>query len=72
MTAMIHPSRQDADFQPLKDGDALFIDLQGNSIAFKAPQQDATYYPVFINEAAYYDQLHALSLMIKKQLVLPK
>ena len=71
LACMIHPNLQDADFNALDHGDPMFIDLDGNNIEFCAPNPELTYYPVFINEAAYYDQLHALSLMVKQTVELP-
>ncbi len=53
LTAMIHPDRQNQDYQPLADGDPLFVDLQGKTIHYKGKQ---TIFPVFINEAAYYEK----------------
>jgi succinylglutamate desuccinylase len=53
LTAMIHPDRQNQDYQPMVDGDSLFIDLQGKTIQYNGKR---TIFPVFINEAAYYEK----------------
>ncbi|MEN9808738.1 MAG: hypothetical protein RLZZ488_305 [Pseudomonadota bacterium] len=51
-TAMIHPLLQGRDFQPLKDGDPIFIDFKGREILWNS----GTAWAVFINEAAYYEK----------------
>lgn len=60
LTAMVHPSLQDADYQPIKPGDPLFMTLDGEVIPFDS---ERTLYGAFINEAAYYDRHIGLSLM---------
>lgn len=60
LTAMIHPSLQNKDYQAINPGDPMFITLGGETIFYDGKQ------PVcgaFINEAAYYDQNIGLSLM---------
>ncbi|XP_074087022.1 N-acyl-aromatic-L-amino acid amidohydrolase (carboxylate-forming) [Macrotis lagotis] len=47
----VHPQLQDKDFLPLKPGDPIFQLFSGEEIFYKG---DATIYPAFINEAAYY------------------
>lgn len=59
---MIHEAVQDRDYQPLHPGDPLFRTVDGGVVHY---QGETTVYPCFINEAAYYDQNHALSLMRK-------
>ncbi|XP_048823207.1 aspartoacylase isoform X2 [Lagopus muta] len=54
--AIIHPKLQDQDWQPLNNGDPLFLTLDGEVIAYKG---DCTVYPTFINEAAYYEKKQA-------------
>ena len=61
--AMVHKDLQDRDFQELKQGDAMFSTLSGETITFK---EEETAYPVFINEAAYYDKKIAFSLADKQ------
>jgi succinylglutamate desuccinylase len=53
LTAMIHPDRQGQDYQPLSPGEPLFLDPQGKAIYH---QGNHTVFPVFINEAAYYEK----------------
>ncbi|XP_029141267.1 N-acyl-aromatic-L-amino acid amidohydrolase (carboxylate-forming) [Protobothrops mucrosquamatus] len=53
ISAVIHPNLQDKDFQPLKPGDPVFQNLDGEDILHDG---DDTFFPVFINEAAYYEK----------------
>jgi succinylglutamate desuccinylase len=59
LTAMIHPDRQNQDYQPVSLKDPLFLDLQGKTICY---QEEKTVFPVFINEAAYYEKGIAMVL----------
>ena len=68
LTAMIHPDRQDTDYQPIKPGDPLFMTLEGETLNYEGTE---TLYGAFINEAAYYDQHIGLSLMRKIDIRLP-
>lgn len=60
--AMVHPERQDQDYQIINTGDPLFITFDGTTIAYTGKDP---LYGAFINEAAYYDQHIGLSLMKK-------
>ncbi|MEE1674710.1 aspartoacylase [Agarivorans aestuarii] len=60
--AMVHSNVQDNDYQPIKPGDPIFRTFMGEDICY---QGDKTVYPAFINEAAYYDNELAMSLMDK-------
>jgi succinylglutamate desuccinylase len=51
--AMIHPELQFQDYQPLNPGKPMFLTLLGEDIVY---QGDSIIYPVFINEAAYYEK----------------
>jgi aspartoacylase len=51
--AMIHPHLQSRDYQPLHPGDPMFLTFAGETILYAG---DVTVYPVFINEAAYYEK----------------
>lgn len=63
---MVHPALQDHDFQELKDGDPLFLMLDGTTRCFSKKEcqvpEDETVYPFFVNEAAYYEKKVALML----------
>lgn len=65
LQAMIHPSLQFRDYKPLRYGDPIFLKFTGESIPYEEPN---TAYPVFINEAAYYEKGVAMSLTSKQQL----
>lgn len=65
ITGFIHSSLQDADYQQLNPGDPLFELFDGAIIPYRG---DRPVYPVFINEAAYYDTRIAMSLCVKQQM----
>jgi aspartoacylase len=50
---MIHSQLQGKDYQSLHPGDPLFVTFTGDTIAYEG---ESTVYPVFINEAAYYEK----------------
>jgi len=54
----VHPLRQSKDWQQLKKNDELFYKLNGETIRF---EENETYIPVFINEAAYEEKNIAMS-----------
>ena len=60
---MIHPELQDRDYRELSPGDPIFISVDGETIPFDYPE---SVHVAFVNEAAYYDQAHGLSLMRKR------
>ncbi|KAJ6665498.1 hypothetical protein lerEdw1_003339 [Lerista edwardsae] len=62
ISAVIHPNLQDKDFQPLKPGDPIFQTLHGEDILYEG---DEITYPVFINEAAYYEKKRAFFMAEK-------
>ncbi|MCY7282882.1 MAG: aspartoacylase [Cyanobacteria bacterium CAN_BIN43] len=57
--AMIHPQLQSQDYQPLHPGAPMFLTFEGEPIAYIG---DSVVYPVFINEAAYYEKGIAMCL----------
>lgn len=61
--AMIHPQRQFQDYQPLNPGDPIFLTFDGQEIFYEGT---STVYPIFINEAAYYEKGIAMCLTQKK------
>jgi succinylglutamate desuccinylase len=64
--AAIHPDRQFRDYEPLHPGDPMFLDLMtGKSILYNA---DRVVYPIFINEAAYYEKNIAM-VFTEKQVI---
>ena len=65
--AMIHPQLQARDYGLLHPGDPLFLGFDGKAIFY---QGESPVFPVFINEAAYYEKGCALSLAIQQQVTL--
>lgn len=51
--AMIHPQLQSRDYQPLHPGDPMFLTFDNQVIAYEG---QSIVYPVFINEASYYEK----------------
>ena len=62
--AMIHPQIQFKDYEPLYPGAAIFLTFEGEAIAYEGT---STVYPVFINEAAYYENRIAMCITHKQQ-----
>ena len=62
--AVVHPQRQNRDWQPIAAGDPLFLTAEGATIPFhpREDQEDGPVWAVFINEAAYGEKGIALSL----------
>ncbi|XP_078394219.1 aspartoacylase-like, partial [Cetorhinus maximus] len=69
ISALIHPDRQDKDWVPLNPGDPMFLTLGGETITYNG---DKTVYPVFINEAAYYEKGTAFSMTERVSVRLPR
>ncbi|NER84505.1 MAG: aspartoacylase [Leptolyngbya sp. SIO1D8] len=65
LQAMIHPQLQGRDYHPLNFGDPVFITFSGQTIPYSG---EATVFPIFINEAAYYEKGIAMCLTQKKVL----
>jgi succinylglutamate desuccinylase len=63
MQATIHPQLQFKDYEPLHPGEPMFLTFTGESLPY---QGESTVFPVFINEAAYYEK-HIAMLLTKKQ-----
>ena len=51
--ALIAPSLQDRDFEPLRTGEPMFIKPDGGVVRYDGAHGPVVY-PVFVNEAAYY------------------
>ncbi|MEH2071927.1 MAG: aspartoacylase [Nostoc sp.] len=62
---MIHPELQNKDYQALNPGDPMFLTFENKTIVY---QGESTVWPVFINEAAYYEKGIAMALTQKQQL----
>ncbi|MFW6329900.1 MAG: aspartoacylase [Alkalispirochaetaceae bacterium] len=61
----VHPERQDRDYQRVEPGDPMFLTFDGQTIAYEG---DEPVWPIFINEAAYYEKRCAMTLCRKEQL----
>ncbi|MBW4618231.1 MAG: aspartoacylase [Cyanosarcina radialis HA8281-LM2] len=59
LQGMIHPHLQFKDYEPLNPGDPMFLTFDGEAIAYEGK---STVYPIFINEAAYYEKGIAMCL----------
>jgi succinylglutamate desuccinylase len=62
LQAAIHPRLQFKDYEPLSPGDPMFLTWTGETIPF---QGQNVVFPVFINEAAYYEKQVAMILTEK-------
>lgn len=65
LQAMIHPQLQGRDYEALHPGDPLFLTFDDRAIAYEG---ESVVYPIFINEAAYYEKGIAMCLTEKYQL----
>jgi len=61
---MVHPSVDGHDFRKLDNGEALFINIDGEEKNYEGE----TIYPLFINEAAYQENNTAMEYAIKTNL----
>ncbi len=64
----IHPKLQDQDYKLLKPGDPMFYFFSGETVVY----QGEPVYPIFTNEAAYYDQAGGFSMTIKEKIPIMK
>jgi succinylglutamate desuccinylase len=65
LRAMVHPALQFRDYEPLAPGDPMFLSFDGETLPYEGP---STVYPVFINEAAYYEKGVAMCLTERQQI----
>jgi len=74
---LLHPSLEGADWRPLRPSDPVFSDSSGCPVSLGAalpphlPAQ-GSYWPVFINEAAYGEKGIAFSLTIRESWPVPQ
>lgn len=62
---MIHPQLQDRDYEPMNPGEPMFLTFEGKTIVYEGK---STVWPIFINEAAYYEKQIAMCLTQKQQI----
>jgi aspartoacylase len=67
LKAIIHPDRQDQDYQMIAPGAPLFLDLQGKTIHYAGK---SVVFPTFINEAAYYEKGIAMVITKKQEIMI--
>ncbi|MFQ3626709.1 MAG: aspartoacylase [Cyanobacteriota bacterium] len=65
LTAMIHPQLQGRDYEKLNPGDPMFLSLTGEALPYTG---ETVVFPVFINEAAYYEKDIAMVLTQQQDL----
>lgn len=63
---IIHEELEEKNYKPLKKGEPLFVNLNGETINYDGEKNLC---PVFVNEAAYYDKNIAFSLVKRGSLV---
>lgn len=68
LQAMIHPQLQHRDYEPLTPGSPTFLTFTNETLLY---QGDSTVFPVFINEAAYYEKGIAMVLTEKQEVPVP-
>lgn len=67
ITAMIHPQLQGRDYERLSPGDPMFLSLTGETLPYTG---ETVAFPVFINEAAYYEKDIAMVLTQRQEIQL--
>jgi aspartoacylase len=67
--ASIHPKLQSRDYKALSPNASIFLTFDQQTIPYAG---QSTVYPVFINEAAYYEKGIAMILSEKEQILIPE
>ncbi|AKG22990.1 aspartoacylase [Calothrix sp. 336/3] len=67
LAAMVHPNLQNRDYEPLHPGEPMFITFDNHEILYEG---ESIVYPVFINEAAYYEKNIAMCFTEKNEVYL--
>ena len=62
LAAFVHPDLQGRDWQPIKTGHPLFVNINGEVVRLFEQSLKDEVVPVFINEAAYSEKNIAMSL----------
>ena len=63
INGLIHPDRMNKDWKPIKKGDPLFLDIEGNTLRYSGLD---IIWPVFISEVAYKEKNIAMSFTKKE------
>lgn len=67
LIGMIHPHLQHQDYKPLSPGDPIFLTWEGETLRYEGA---TVVYPIFINEAAYYEKGIACCLTERQTLAI--
>lgn len=65
ITGMIHPQLQGKDYEKLTQGEPMFLTFDGKTIYY---EEETPVWPIFINEAAYYEKGIALCFTQKESI----
>ena len=68
IVGMVHPNLHGNDYCALDPGEPMLIDFKGKSIIYRGAD---TVYPIFVNEAAYWENQIAMYLTTKEELTVP-
>ena len=68
ITGMVHEEVHGQDYRALNPGEAMLVTFDGDAIAYLG---DNVVYPIFINEAAYWENKIAMQLTTKEEIVVP-
>lgn len=68
LAGTVHPQLQDHDFEPLRPGEPIFKLFSGEDVLYEG---NSIVYPVFVNEAAYYEKHVAFLKSEKIQVSVP-
>lgn len=68
IAGMVHPNLHGNDYCALNPGEPMLLDFQGKPIVYRGAN---TVYPIFVNEAAYWENQIAMYLTTKEELTVP-
>lgn len=68
VVGMVHPNVHGNDYCALKPGEPMLVKFNGESIVY---QGENTVYPIFVNEAAYWENQIAMYLTTKEEVAIP-
>lgn len=68
ITAMVHSQVHGNDYHALSSGEPIFMKFDGSTISYKGSN---TVYPIFINEAAYWEDKIAMYFTMKEEIEIP-
>ena len=68
IVGMVHPNIHGNDYHALKPGEPMLVKFNGESIVYRGKD---TVYPIFVNEAAYWENQIAMYLTTKEEVAIP-